>query len=160
MTVADDTREITLTQGQTAIVDAADYAWVSQYKWCAMRTRNTVYAVRGTKQGLQLLHRFILGLEKGDPRNVDHVDENGLNNCRSNLRIAMHSPNGANTSRVSGQSRYKGVSPGWRAGKWRAGIKVRYRAIHLGTFNSEEDAARAYDEAAKEYFGEFANTNF
>jgi len=92
----------------------------------------------------------------------DHADMNKNNNSRSNLRLATASQQQANTKKYRGKysSKYKGVSRYLSTEKWKATITVNTRTKHLGTFTSEEQAAKAYDEAAKEYFGEFARTNF
>jgi hypothetical protein len=156
-------KEISLTKGQVALVDDADYERVSQFKWQARKPKGskTMYAVgRVGKHGFMRLHRFILGID--DPRTqVDHRDLNGLNCQRSNLRVATDSQNHANVTKNSNNtSGYKGV--GWYAqkGKWRARSREGSRFIHLGYFHSKEDAARAYDAHAKARFGEFARLNF
>lgn len=159
-------KEIKLTRGFVAIVDDADYARViAAGRWSARVAPHTVYAQRSVRKSdgrrtTQLLHRFLLGLT--DPKIlVDHRDRHGLHNWRENLRVATKSQNGANQRRHSnGSSQYRGVSWNNRHHYWHALIEVSGRAIHLGCFIDELDAARAYDLAAFEHFGEFANLNF
>ena len=93
---------------------------------------------------------------------VDHINHNGLDNRRANLRIATASQNNANSRRGMnrGRSKYKGVWWDEKAGKWRAGIKCQGKCIHLGMFDDEIEAAKAYDRAAGLYHGEFAVLNF
>lgn len=152
---------IMLTQGKVALVDDEDYDWLSQWKWCATRaSKNKWYAKRRTKNndktpGQSLyMHRVLVGTEA---REVDHKDGNGLNNQRVNLRPATRMQNGANMRRRS-KRMYHGVTRTQHA--WLARIHVNYRTIHLGSFRTIEQAARAYDAAAKEKFGEFAHLNF
>lgn len=106
------------------------------------------------------MHRFILGDTKG--LEIDHRDGNGLNNCKSNLRLATRSENMQN-SRVPKNNRYgvKGVCflPNRYGKKWKAAICANNRAITLGHFHTKEEAAKAYNEAAKKYHGEFARLN-
>jgi hypothetical protein len=126
--------------------------------------RYTTYAIRDIRKPdgrwtTQRLHRFLLGVT--DPKIlVDHRDRDGLNNQRENLRIATNSQSNANQRKITGgSSRFRGVS---RASKrrWRAVIRVNGKNIRLGRFNDEVEAALAYDAAAREHFGEFANLNF
>lgn len=155
-------KEIPLTQGKAAIVDDEDFEWLSQWKWSARKDRSIWYAVRwqkgrmNGKRILLLMHREILHPPIG--METDHKDGNGLNNQRSNLRTATNSQNQQNAKHRKGLSTFKGVS--WHVGKWQSQIRVEGKRLHLGRFSSETEAAFAYDQAAKRYFGEFARTNF
>lgn len=159
-------KKIPLTQDQFAIVDDADYEWLSQFKWCADKRVRTFYVIRSQrikgKNFFIYMHRLILGLERDDKREADHVNGDGLDNRRSNLRIVTHRQNLWNLSAQSerGSSRFKGVSWYKRDKKWRSGIRYNDQLIHLGYFDDEIDAAKAYDVKAKELFGEFARLNF
>ena len=103
----------------------------------------------------EFMHRLVMGCRPREE--VDHRNGDGLNNRRHNLRSTTHSLNQANRRRVTGKSGFKGVFQ--RSGKWRAYITVAGRFISLGSFITAEEAARAYDVAAREHFGEFACTN-
>jgi len=161
-------KTIELTQGYEALVDDADFEWVSAHKWCANvdRRRGKVYAYRKThgahnKRKSLYLHREILGVT--DPKvRVDHDDGNGLNNQRYNIRICSTRQNSMNQKkrRDGFSSRYKGVCWHKRDKKFYAAIKINGRSKFLGRFDSERDAAKAYDAAAREHFGDFAVCNF
>ena len=153
--------EIPLTQGYAALIDDDEIERVLPYLWRTINNNGILYAGTGGRSPL-FMHRFIMNLPYGSSEpQVDHINLNGLDNRKSNLRIATRSQNMANRLKpVGGTSRFKGV--GWDSSrsKWRAQIMVMYENKFLGRFTDEEDAARAYDEAAREYFGEFARTNF
>jgi len=155
------TRSIVLTNGELAIVDDADFPLVSGRRWtCNISRAGIKYAISGGVVGSKritiAMHRLILGVTDSQVL-VDHVDGNGLNNVRLNLRRATKSQNAANAHVKSG--RFKGVRKR-KSGRWAARIVVRSRWITIGTFSTAEDAARAYDAAARIHFGEFARINF
>ena len=149
-------RSITLTHGKVALVDSADYDMLIGFKWRAIRIRHTWYAHTYVGTGAEeFMHRLILGAGPG--QRVDHRNGDGLDNRRSNLRPTTNALNQANRRRIRSKSGFKGVI--WRNGKWRAYITVDQRFVSLGSFATPEEAARTYDTAAREYFGEFACTN-
>ena len=155
------TRMIPLTQGKHAIVDDDDFEWLNQWKWYALKTANTYYAARKVRGRTVLMHRVVLGLDIRDKRHGEHKNGAGLDNRRTNLRIATPAQNQAN-QRLQKKSRsgYKGVKWVRRDKRWMARIKVSGKTMYLGYFKNPVDAAKAYDEAARKHFGEFANTNF
>jgi hypothetical protein len=94
-----------------------------------------------------------------DGMHTDHVNGNGLDNRRCNLRICSNSQNHMNRRKMPGKSSvYKGVCA--KPGKWESAIRVKRKLIHIGYFKNECDAAKAYDKSARKYFGEFARPNF
>lgn len=162
-----DTREIPLTKGFVAIVDAEDYEWLNQWKWFAdprpSRGDKAVYAIRRKSvNGIArtiCMHRLIL--EEPEGMDVDHIDGDGLNNTRANLRIATHQQNLCNRGMPrSNTSGFKGVCYNNSRRRWQAGIGLNGRNIYIGRFRTPEEAARAYDAKAKEIYGEFAYLNF
>lgn len=158
-------KQIPLTQGKFALVDNEDYKWLNQWKWCARPDGYTCYVQRHSHRinGKPIhvqMHREILGLKRGDKRQCDHIDGNGLNNQRSNLRICTQSQNYFNQRSNGGSSQFKGVSWNKGADSWVAYIKHKGKRFHLGYFDDETEAAIAYDSKAKELFGKFAKLNF
>lgn len=157
------TKELELTQGKFALVDDEDYDWLNRWKWYAHIKSKKFYAVRSfgkrpNRAGMYM-HRLILNTSKGDV--VDHIDGNGLNNQRNNLRLCTQAENVRNQSlKLVNTSGYKGVHWQKNMNKWVARITFNYKKIHLGYFDTPLEASRAYDEKAKELFGEFAKTNF
>lgn len=164
-------KEIILTRGYKALVDDDDFEELSKYKWQARLSRNgVVYAVRTDCRGQQrrnvIMHRLILGVT--NPKQlVDHIDHNGLNNCKSNLRIASSRQNASNKRSAKGSSsKYLGVHLhrtknryGYQYESWSARIKMDGKYKRLGLFKTEEAAAKAYNEAAIKVHGKFANLN-
>ena len=154
-------KEIALTNGGVTIVDDVDYEVLSQSSWYRQKARNTWYAcTHATKDGRPTLVRMHTVILPGCVT-VDHWDGDGLNNRRSNLRPATLSQNQQNSIKPrSNTSGFKGVNFVKRSGRWQANITVDGKARYLGTFDTKEEAARTYDEAAKEFHGEFARQNF
>lgn len=159
--------EIPLTQGKVAIIDEADWPLVRGYRWRATKSTRTYYAsatVAGTwPHKTALMHRVILGLDDSSIEG-DHRDGDGLNNRRSNLRVATKLQNRRNKRLYrNSRSGFKGVkhNPNLHPlRQWIANIKANGRMIYLGAFGTKEEAAMAYDRAAILHFGDFAHLNF
>lgn len=156
---------INLSQNKIAIVDDADFDYLNQWKWHARLHSGIWYAVRterikGTKKRLTFrMHRVILGLTDSTVF-CDHKDHDGLNNQRSNLRVATRSQNARNkTSARNSTSSYLGVFWHAQQKRWRAKIYIDKKYIHLGNFKNEKDAAEAYNKRALAAYGKFANLN-
>ena len=150
--------------GKFTTVDVDFFDAVSQYRWYmtkdgyVYRSQHISGSGRNRVKKNIALHREIAGAPIG--KVVDHLDRNPLNNARANLRICTRSQNEANSPSRGGTSKYKGVSRNIGRGKaWQSGIKFQYKRIALGMFDTEKEAAKAYDKKAKELFGEFAYIN-
>lgn len=148
-----------LSNGQSSFVDDDVFEWAKEINWCASRSDWNTYVVNYGETPKAYLHRKIMHAPKGVQ--VHHVNGDTLDNRRENLRLASNSENcrGARKRNDTYESRYRGV--GWyrRDEVWRAQIVVNGKQIHLGYFDLEVDAARAYNRAAREHFGEFATEN-
>lgn len=156
-------REIRLTRGMVAIVDDDDYQELARFKWQAVNVSGRKwYACRSIwrdgKSSRIYMHRQITGAGAGDE--VDHVDGDGLNNRTCNLRLATRSQNCANRATRKPGLKFKGVYPAKRDGFWRAYIAHEGKQISLGWHDSQEKAARAYDQAALRFYGAYARLNF
>jgi hypothetical protein len=158
---SEDVRLIPLTRGQYAIVDATDYEWLSKYKWFATCSRRgRYYAGRGVGGRILYMHRLIMNPPPGMV--VHHIDGNSLNNRRSNLRICTREENTHNHKLAEGKSsQFRGVFRlKGQPDKWYAEIRHKGLRFVLGSFDSEVEAARAYDRKAVELFKRHACLNF
>jgi hypothetical protein len=149
--------KIPLTQGYFAIVDADDYEELSKYNWHVKVKRTGCYAYRTQGKKEIAMHRQILKAPAG--MHCDHINRNGLDNRKANLRLCTPQQNSFNRKPLSRTSKYKGVYWSAEKRKWKAEIEHSSRKIHIGYFDYEQDAAIAYDDYAIELFGEFAWLN-
>lgn len=153
---------IPLSKGFYSIVEENDYYHLIKYKWHIQTTKNgdSFYAKNSS---IGMMHRYLLGVNDKSLM-VDHINGNTLDNRRVNLRICTRSQNGMNQRpqrrKKDKMCLYKGVTQTGSKKKFQARLVLNKKHIYLGTFKTEEEAARAYDTKAKELFGEFANLNF
>ena len=152
-------RLLPLSKGKFAIVDSDDYEELNKVKWYVQKSEG-YYAIcrRGGKT--LWMHRVIMNAP--EDKKVDHRNHNGLDNRRENLRLANNSENNRNRRKMRGRftSKYKGVFWDKNRKKWLARIYVNGKLKHIGCFDDEIEAAKAYDEAAKKYHGRFGCLNF
>lgn len=157
-----------LAAGRVARIDDGDFELVSQYRWRAYVIRRRNGSIKGPYAITQIqrpdggrttirMHSLITGWPL-----VDHVNCDGLDNRRENLRPATTAENARNARKTAmpTASQFKGVHRNRDWGRWIASIRVNRKSVYLGAFHSEAEAARAYDAAARELFGEFARLNF
>lgn len=148
------TKLIPLSAGKCATVDDEDYEWLMRWKW----SFDGKYAMRNDQGHSISMHREIMRPPPGIE--VDHIDRDRLNNCRSNLRTCTRAQNSRNVPGRAGTSQYKGVVFSKVANRWEAGISINNTRKSLGYYDNERDAALAYDKAARREYGEFALLNF
>lgn len=158
-------KEIQLNKGYVAIVDDEDYEELSKYKWAVCYGRHTNYATRSKNVNNESnrMHRIITNCQDGFC--VDHINHNGLDNRKENLRICTYSQNSMNTHKTKeNKYGYKGVcfigGKENRTKPYAAQLRYGKKRYYLGQFTTPEEAARAYDQKAKELFGEYACLNF
>jgi hypothetical protein len=153
-------RVVHLTRGQYTIIDPEDWLAVSQHKWYADLARLAWYARRDTEfsrdgnkryKKAQFLHSFISGFER-----TDRINNHSLDNRRANLRPAAGKNLYNKHAYRGGSSKFKGVS--WD--KWNVSLNINGVQYSMGHFTDEEDAARAYDEAARKHHGTYGQYNF
>lgn len=152
------TKEIQLSKGFVALVDDEDYEFLMQWNWYISGDRR--YAVRSNGHGyLLMMHNAIQERKQGFM--TDHINGNGLDNRRSNLRYATPRQNGYNAKkRPNCTSQYRGVSWNKEMKLWYARVGVDGKQTVIGKFTNELEAARAFDAAARIHHGEFARLNF
>ena len=159
-------RRIPLSQGKFAIVDPDDYYRLNIHKWFVSKVGHTYYARRhirtngGLKKTTVCMHRAIMNAP--DHLLVDHINHNGLDNRKVNLRLATKAQNSRNTRKTTKKtrSRYKGIYYHKQNKCWYARITANGITFPIGSFKDEIAAAKAYDRAAKKYHGKFAGLNF
>jgi hypothetical protein len=143
-----------LTKGYVTLVSPEDAGLLQERNWYAQVASGPVYAGARGGNGTVRLHRTVLN--PGDGVQIDHINHNGLDNRRCNLRVGTTRQNQGNSRWRVGPSGYRGVTPEKRTGRWQAQIA----RLKLGSFPTPEEAARSYDAAAIEWFGPFASLNF
>ena len=149
--------EISLSQNLKALIDEEDYPLVSKYIWHAYKSKNTWGAATHPSRNKSIsLHRLIMSCPKG--MCVDHINGNGLDNRRENLRICTIAENNRNRVRMQKNniSGFRGVFWEKSCKKWRSQISINNKNVHLGIFKNIEDAYNKYCEASKRYYGEFS----
>lgn len=158
-------RKILLNRGRFAIVDQDDFEKFKEYKWHLLRVHSrSQYAgrmvKRGNKRCRETMHRVVTNAPDG--LYVDHINHNGLDNRKENLRIVTPEQNAWNTRGQDNNisSQYKGVSWNKKRRKWVVSIRIDRKSKHIGFFEDEKEAAAAYDKAAKKHRGEYAFLNF
>lgn len=165
--------ELKTQNGFTFYIDDEDYEKVAEYHWTGVVSRHRLkngqygkiqnYILSDVQKNGQRFTLFLHRLLLNAPPHfwVDHRDGNGLNNHKDNLRFCTNSQNQANRGAIqlNNTSGFNGVTLSKHDKKWRAKIMFHKRRIHLGAYGSAEEAAKAYDKAAIELFGEFARVN-
>jgi len=158
-------RRIRFSGPRYAKVDPEDYERLAAYEWYYIKGKHNFYAARASpvpksgKTRIVSMHRDVIDVPEG--MLVDHVNRDSVDNRKANLRPATHAQNACNRKKFrAGTSKYKGVTFRKASGKWAARICTERKHIHLGCFENESDAAKAYDNAARKYHGEFAALNF
>lgn len=155
-------RLIVLSGGKSALVDDCDFPALCGFRWHAFKNGRAWYAARTDRSGGRkrtiYMHRQILGVSGSE--HVDHVDGDGLNNTRENIRLCTRQQNHWNVRSFRGSSKFKGVAFHKKSRRWQAYISFNDSQIHIGLFGSELAAASAYDAKAIQLFGRFAKPNF
>lgn len=146
-------RWVPIATGEQALVDEEDYDHVSRYNWVMVHGAATTWIGAGKIN----MHNMIMKTRTM----IDHVNRNRLDNRKGNLRRATTSQNNANSKiRRNNKAGFKGVNLHKQSGLWRARITVERKEISLGYFETAAEAAHAYDNGARNFFGEFARVNF
>ena len=153
-----DVARVHLPHGQVALVDAADVPLIEGYRWIG-RCGNGEYVRSSERKGVKpvYLHRLIMGVQDDPSKQVDHIHDDPLDNRRGKLQITSQSANVQKSVRRPPRSGYRGVSS--VDGRFRAQINVAGECVYLGRFDTAEEAAEAYNKAAREHYGATAFQN-
>lgn len=160
-------KRIRISSGHYAIVDDIDYPLVSKYTWTLSKSGNRLYAIttkrrtpiKYSKRDTIYLHRLIMNVS-GWHNCVDHINGDGLDCRRSNIRLCTRGQNAMNLKiRVDNSSGYKGVYFNQQRKKYAAQIQIDKKTKFLGLFHTKEEAAEKYNEYALMYYGEFSSIN-
>jgi hypothetical protein len=156
-------REISLTQGKVAQVDDEDFEWLSQWKWHWSKGYARCCQYTGRRNGKEtftrlFMHRLLMNAPKGTA--VDHIDGDGLNNQKANLRLATISENNMNMKQTKNKTGLKGVWFCAKTNRYQAKICKDEVVTNLGSYVTKEEAGIAYDNAALRMFGEYASPNY
>lgn len=153
-------KEIQLNKGIISIIDDEDFEYLNQWKWYLLKSHTNYYAIRTSKPENKLiqLHRVVIKAKEGEF--VDHINGNKLDNRKINLRICTKAQNSQNRKMSKfNKSGFNGVSWCIKNKKWVSQISCENKKIHIGYYIDPKDAARAYNQAAQKYHGEFAKLN-
>jgi AP2 domain/HNH endonuclease len=152
-----------ITEGIRQVVFEIDdnmFEFIKRFKWISSIIGENIYITTNIRGKTIYLHRMLMIAQQGET--IDHIDRNTLNNKLHNLRISTLSQNAANreSKAKNKSSKYRGVIRDKERNKWMTTINKDGKHFHLGRFNDEIDAAKAYDKKAVEFWGEFAYLNF
>lgn len=148
--------KIQLTQNKYALVDDEDFDELNQHKWCCGKNKYTYYVMRKDSKLKKVIYMHRVIMNQQHNLHVDHINRNGLDNRKENLRVCTKTQNLGNSKiRKDSTSGIKGISWHKRDKKWGSRININGKLKHLGYFSDKFDAKHAYTKAAKEYFGEF-----
>lgn len=154
-------KRIPLTQGKFAIVDDNDFEWISKIKWYARKDRNNYYAEnhKGNRKSSTKMHRMIINAPEGF--SVDHINGDGLDNQRKNLRLCTTEENTRNRDKQKNNTTgYKGVTIHKKTGLYQAQTTHHKKHVSFGYFKTAKEAARAYDKNIRLLHKDFSKTNF